>query len=60
MWRVGPNDWRFVLYNPTDFTGSVYYRYCRNAACGTAVQATEKSQNYLHAPGPLSHQPRLA
>ena len=39
MWRVGPNDWRFVLYNPTDFTGSVYYRYCRNAACGTADDA---------------------
>lgn len=39
MWRRGPNDWRLVLYNPTDFTGSVYYRYCRNAACGTADAA---------------------
>lgn len=36
MWRTGPTDWRFVLYNPTDFSGSVYYRYCRDAACGTA------------------------
>ncbi len=40
MWRVGPNDWRFVLYNPTDFSGNVYYRYCRNAACGSADDAS--------------------
>jgi hypothetical protein len=26
--------------NPTDFTGSVYYRYCRNAACGSADDAS--------------------
>ncbi|MCC6190159.1 MAG: hypothetical protein IT318_14090 [Anaerolineales bacterium] len=39
MWRVGTNDWRFVLYNPSDFSGSVFYRYCRNAACGTADDA---------------------
>jgi hypothetical protein len=36
MWRVSNNDWRFVLYNPSDFTGSVFYRYCRNLACGAA------------------------
>jgi hypothetical protein len=36
MWRVGTNDWRFVLYNPSDFSGSVFYRYCRNLACGAA------------------------
>lgn len=36
MWRVGPNDWRFVLYNPTEFSGGIHYRYCRNMACGAA------------------------
>jgi hypothetical protein len=39
MWRVGANDWRFVLYNPSDFSGSVSYRYCRNAACASADDA---------------------
>jgi hypothetical protein len=36
MWRVDSNDWRYVLYNPVDFDGSVFYRYCRNLACGAA------------------------
>jgi hypothetical protein len=39
MWRVSANDWRFVLYNPTGFSGSVFYRYCRNFACGSADDA---------------------
>jgi hypothetical protein len=36
MWRVGPNQWKFMLYNPTSFSGSIFYRYCRNFACGSA------------------------
>ena len=36
MWRISANDWRFVLNNPTDFSGSMFYRYCRNFACGAA------------------------
>lgn len=36
MWRIDANDWRYVLYNPGDLSGSVFYRYCRNFACGTA------------------------
>ena len=39
MWRVAANVWRFVLYNPGDLTGSVFYRYCRNYACGSADDA---------------------
>ena len=39
MWRIGPNEWRFVLYNPAEFSGSVFYRYCRNFGCGTADDA---------------------
>lgn len=39
MWRVGLNAWKFVLYNPTDIQGNVFYRYCRNFACGTADDA---------------------
>ncbi|MDW8326856.1 MAG: hypothetical protein RMK99_09845 [Anaerolineales bacterium] len=36
MGRLAPNRWRFVLYNPLNFTGNVGYRYCRNFACGAA------------------------
>ncbi len=36
LWRVGPNQWKYILYNPTDIVGSVFYRFCRNYACGTA------------------------
>jgi hypothetical protein len=39
MWRIGANDWRFVLYNHGNFSGSVFYRYCRNFARGTADDA---------------------
>jgi hypothetical protein len=40
MWRIDANDWRYVLYNPGDFSGSVFYRYCRNYACGSADDAS--------------------
>jgi hypothetical protein len=40
MWRVAANDWRLVLYNPGDLPGNVFYRYCRNLACGSADDAS--------------------
>lgn len=39
MRRLALNRWRFVLYNPLNFTGNVGYRYCRNFACGAADDA---------------------
>ncbi len=39
MWRAGVNVWRFVLSNPESFDGNVFYRYCRNFACGAADDA---------------------
>lgn len=39
MWRTGLNTWRFILYAPEDFAGNVFYRYCRNFACGAADEA---------------------
>jgi hypothetical protein len=36
MWRANLNQWRFVLYNPTNFDGSLNFRFCRNLACGSA------------------------
>jgi hypothetical protein len=45
MWRVGVNNWKFVLYNPTNFSGNVFYRYCRNYACGGADDAATAGPN---------------
>lgn len=40
MWRAGLNTWRYQLANPENFAGAVYYRYCRNYACGAADDAS--------------------
>jgi hypothetical protein len=48
MWRVGVTEWKFVLYNPTETSGSVFYRYCRNYACGSADDVATAGSN---APG---------
>jgi len=45
MWRVGVNAWKFVLYNPTNMQGNVFYRYCRNYACGSADDAQTAGTN---------------
>jgi hypothetical protein len=45
MWRVGVNAWKFVLYNPTNMQGNVFYRYCRNFACGAADDAQTAGAN---------------
>ena len=47
MWRVAASEWRFVLYNPTDFNGSVFYRYCRNFACGAADDSTTAGEGAI-------------
>ncbi|MBL8056804.1 MAG: hypothetical protein JNK29_08905 [Anaerolineales bacterium] len=39
MWRAGLNLWRFTLNAPEDFAGSLFYRYCRNYACGAGDEA---------------------
>jgi len=39
MWRAALNTWRYKLENPVNFNGPVYYRYCRNLACGSADDA---------------------
>jgi hypothetical protein len=35
MWYVRDNVWRFKLYGPLNLD-TLYYRYCRNAQCGSA------------------------
>lgn len=39
MWRVEAYAWKMVLYNPTDLSGNLSYRFCRNASCGVADDA---------------------
>jgi hypothetical protein len=35
MWPVSAQRWKFTLSNPTVQTGPIYYRFCRNGACGS-------------------------
>ncbi|MFA9491478.1 MAG: carboxypeptidase regulatory-like domain-containing protein [Anaerolineales bacterium] len=36
MWKIGTNEWFYIINSPLDFTGKVEYRYCRNSQCGSA------------------------
>lgn len=47
MWRAGPNAWKLVLYNPTNLSGNLSYRFCRNARCGVADDAAMAGNNVL-------------
>jgi hypothetical protein len=40
MWRVGNNRWAYKLYGPLNILGSFTYRYCRNAQCDSADDAS--------------------
>ena len=40
MWNAGNNRWAYKLYGPLNILGSFTYRYCRNAQCGSADDAT--------------------
>jgi hypothetical protein len=40
MWPLGNNRWAYKLYSPLNMLGTFYYRYCRNAQCGSADDVT--------------------
>ncbi len=40
MWPAGNNRWAYKLYGPLNIIGSFTYRYCRNAQCGSADDAS--------------------
>ncbi len=40
MWPEGNNRWAYKLFGPLNIIGSFTYRYCRNAQCGSADDAT--------------------
>lgn len=45
MWKVGDNRWAYKLYGPLNIIGSFGYRYCRNAQCGSADDASTMGEN---------------
>ena len=45
MWKVGNNRWAYKLYGPLNILGSFTYRYCRNAQCGSADDASSTGEN---------------
>ena len=40
MWKVSNNQWAYKLYGPLNIVGSFTYRYCRNAQCNSADDAS--------------------
>lgn len=40
MWKVGANRWAYKLYGPLNILGTFTYRYCRNAQCNAADDAS--------------------
>lgn len=47
MWRTDGDAWKLVLYNPTNLSGNLSYRFCRNASCGVADDAAMAGNNVL-------------
>jgi len=45
MWKVGNYRWAYKLYGPLNILGAFTYRYCRNAQCGSADDASSAGVN---------------
>ena len=45
MWRLGENEWYYILYAPLDPGSDLAYRYCRNARCGSADDSRTAGMN---------------
>jgi hypothetical protein len=45
MWKSGNNRWAYKLYGPLNIVGAFGYRYCRNAQCGSADDASTAGEN---------------
>lgn len=44
MWKIGSNRWAYKLYGPLNILGSFTYRYCRNAQCNAADDASSAGE----------------
>ena len=45
MWKVGTNRWAYKLYGPLNILGAFTYRYCRNAQCNSADDASTAGES---------------
>jgi hypothetical protein len=45
MWKTNTNRWAYKLYGPLNIVGSFGYRYCRNAQCSSADDASTAGDN---------------
>ncbi len=45
MWRADAYSWKLVLSNPTNLSGNLSYRFCRNVNCGVADDAAMAGNN---------------
>jgi hypothetical protein len=45
MWKTGNNRWSYKLFGPLNILGSFTYRYCRNAQCNSADDASTAGEN---------------
>lgn len=50
MWRLGEDEWYYILYSPLEPGETLRYRYCRNGACGSADDARTTGES----PSPLT------
>jgi len=47
MWRLGDNEWYYILYGPLEPDSELTYRYCRNQRCGSADDARTAGANAM-------------
>ena len=45
MWKVSNTRWAYKLYGPLNIVGAFTYRYCRNAQCDSADDASSAGNN---------------
>lgn len=45
MWKSSNNIWAYKLYGPLNIVGTFTYRYCRNAQCSSADDASTAGEN---------------
>ena len=58
MWSLGNNRWAYVLYSPLNLPGNFSYRYCRNAQCGRAGDASTPGEFGAGRPVTIGQEPQ--
>lgn len=56
MWKVGENEWLFILTSPMQFLSTVNYRFCLNDNCGSADDGQGYSFTVSSEPQSFEHE----